>query len=122
MFVRGIRGAITIEEDLPEKVLEGTRELLYQLVEANSIQAEDVASVLFTVTADIKSAFPARAARQLGWDKVPLMCFQEIQVPGSLALCIRVLIHLNTDKQQQDLKHIYLREARRLREDLAEQG
>jgi len=118
MLVRGIRGAITIEEDLPEKILEATQELLSQLVTANAIEVEDIASALFSVTSDIRSAFPAKAAREMGWNQVPLFCFQEIPVEGSIPRCIRVLIHLNTEKSQQDMKHIYLREARKLREDL----
>ncbi|MGI5911494.1 MAG: chorismate mutase [Syntrophomonadaceae bacterium] len=117
-MLRGIRGATTIKKDSPEQVLQATRELLECIVSENKFDIEDIASVLFTVTSDIKSIFPAAAARSMGWDKVPLMCFQEIEVNDSLPLCIRVLLHINTDKSQQQIKHIYLKEARKLRLDL----
>lgn len=120
MHVRGIRGATTIRNDQAEEVLQATRELLEKIVEENQIKAEDIASTLFTVTPDIKSAFPAEAARSLGWDMVPLLCFQEIEVPGSVPQCIRVLLHINTKLKQDEIKHIYLREASELRQDLAE--
>ena len=87
----------------------------------NAFAIDDVASALFTVTSDIRSVFPAAAARSIGWDKVPLLCFQEIEVPKSLPLCIRVLVHVNTAKSQQDIKHIYLKKARVLRQDLIEE-
>lgn len=118
MMIRGIRGATTVKEDRVEQILQATRELLRVMQEENGFAIEDVASALFTLTSDLRSVFPAAAARSIGWDKVPLMCFQEIEVPGSLPLCIRVLVHVNTDKSQQEIKHIYLKEARSLREDL----
>lgn len=118
MIMRGIRGATTVNEDRVEQVLQATRELLQIMQEENDFAIEDVASALFTVTSDVRSVFPAAAARSIGWDKVPLMCFQEIEVPESLPLCIRVLVHVNTDKSQGEIKHIYLKEARSLREDL----
>lgn len=118
MVVRGIRGAITVNRDEPEEIMDATRELLQQVQQENAFSIEDIASALFTVTADLRSIFPAAAARSIGWDKVPLMCFQEIEVEGSLEKCIRVLVHVNTDKSQREIKHIYLREARRLRQDL----
>jgi len=119
LLVRGIRGATTVKKDRPEDVLKATRELLELMQKENAFTMEDIASVLFTVTSDIRSAFPAEAARAIGWDKVPLLCFQEIEVPGALPRCIRVLVHINTDKSQEEIKHIYLREARQLRQDLA---
>lgn len=120
MSIRGIRGATVVTCDDPDQILSATRELLVEIRDANSTLApEDLASVLFTVTADLRSAYPARAARDLGWDLVPLMCALEIPVPGSLAHCIRVLIHWNTDLPQSAIHHIYLREAIRLRPDLA---
>lgn len=118
MQVRGIRGATTISEDQPEEVLQATRELLQQMQKENAFAVEEIASALFTVTADIRSAFPAAAARTIGWDRVPLLCFQEIEVPDSLPLCIRILLHVNSEKSQQEIKHIYLKEARSLRSDL----
>jgi chorismate mutase len=114
----GIRGAITIDDDNAEEVLDRTRELLATMVGENSIAAKDIASALFTVTPDIKSEFPARAARSMGWNLVPLMCFQEIEVEGSMPRCIRVLLHVNTTREQNQIKHIYLRDAAKLREDL----
>jgi chorismate mutase len=120
MTMRGIRGATTIEIDQAEQVLSATSELLEAICSANSqLQTTDIASALFTMTADIASANPARAARQLGWDRVPMMCAQEIPIPGGLPRCIRVLIHWNTDREQAAIHHIYLREAVILRPDLA---
>ncbi len=118
MMMRGIRGATTVKEDNVEEVLQATRELLQIMQRENDFAISDVASALFTVTPDLRSVFPAAAARSIGWDKVPLLCFREIEVPGSLPLCIRVLVHVNTEKSQQEIKHIYLKEARVLRQDL----
>ena len=119
MPTRGIRGATSVIADEKEKVLSATRELLESLLRANSgLQTGDIASVLFTVTDDIASAYPALAARQMGWSSVPMMCAREIPVPGSLPLCIRVLIHWNTDREQRAIQHVYLREAVKLRPDL----
>ena len=120
MSVRGIRGAITIREDEKENVLSATRELLGAILKANQeLKTDDIASALFTTTEDIRSAYPAMAARQLGWDLVPMMCAREIPVPGSLPLCIRVLVHWNTNLPQSEIHHVYLREAIKLRPDLA---
>jgi chorismate mutase len=119
MVCRGIRGATTVETDSPEAILTATRELLAQIVEANDVASEDIASALFTVTPDLKSAFPAEAARDLGWQQVPLLDAQEISVPGSLPRCIRVLVHWNTVKPQAEIRHVYLRGAASLRSDLA---
>lgn len=118
MPVRGIRGATTITADNADEVLATTGELLEAIRQANQFAPEAIASILFTVTSDIRSAFPAKAARLMGWDLVPLLCFQEIEVAGSLPLCIRVLIFLNTDQRQDQIQHIYLREAGSLRRDL----
>jgi len=114
---RGVRGATTVEIDEREAVLRATRELLALLIHVNEIHKEDVASAIFTTTPDLNSAFPATAARQLGWLDVPLMCSHEIDVPGSVPLCIRVLLHWNTDKPQGTIQHVYLKEAQRLRPD-----
>lgn len=120
MAIRGIRGATTISADDKEQVLSATQELLTAILQANpSLQTGDIASAVFTVTEDIASAYPALAARQMGWGLVPMMCAREIPVPGSLPLCIRVLIHWNTDRDQRAVKHVYLRNAVRLRPDLA---
>ncbi len=120
MTTRGIRGATTVSADDKEEVLSATQELLRAILEANpSLRTEDIASAVFTVTEDIVSAYPALAARQIGWDLVPMLCAREIPVPNSLPLCIRVLIHWNTELPQADIHHVYLRDAVKLRPDLA---
>ena len=119
MTMRGIRGAITIEHDTSSEVLSATKELLEAILCANSdLKLADITSAFFTVTNDIASAYPALAARQMGWDQVPMMCMREIPVEGSLPYCIRVLIHWNTDRMQNEIKHVYLRNAVELRPDL----
>ena len=118
MACRGIRGATTVEIDSAPAILEATRQLLTGMVEANQIDSEDVASAIFTMTPDLTAAFPARAARELGWQHVPLLDAQEVPVPGSLPRCVRVLILWNTDRSQQEIRHVYLRGAASLRPDL----
>jgi chorismate mutase len=119
MPCRGVRGATTIERNEREEVLLATRQLLALMVRQNGIDPRDVASALFSTTTDIDAEFPALAARQLGWLDVPLLCGHEMLVPGSLPLCIRVMIHWNTDKPQSEIEHIYVRDANRLRPDLS---
>jgi len=120
MAIRGIRGATTVSADKPDLILEATRELLEAILDANaSMKPEDVGSALFTVTDDLASTFPAQAARQMGWGLVPMMCAREIPVPGSLRKVIRVLVHWNTDISQNEITHVYLRDAVKLRPDLA---
>ncbi len=119
MPIRGIRGAVQAEENSPGAIFRATGELLQALMDANpSLQTEDLASAVFTVTADLNAAYPARAARNLGWDQVALMCAQEIPVPGSLPRCVRVLLHWNTDLAQSAVRHVYLGAAAGLRQDL----
>lgn len=119
MGLRGVRGATTVAVDTFEMVIEATQELLNSIIAANpGLLPDDVASVIFTVTNDLNSVHPARAARDMGWRYVPMMCAQEIPVPGSLPKCIRILIHWNTNMAQKDIKHVYLREAASLRPDL----
>ncbi len=120
MTIRGIRGATTAPADQPDLVLSATRQLLEAIQDANpGLQAADIASAVFSVTDDLVSAYPALAARQMGWELVPMMCAREIPVPGGLPRCIRVLIHWNTDLPQDAVRHVYLREAAALRPDLA---
>lgn len=119
MACRAIRGAITVETDSAAAILAATRELLTRIVELNGVDAEDVASAFFTATPDLAAAFPAQAARQLGWQHVALLDAQAVPVPGSLPRCVRVLIHWNTDRPQAAVRHVYLREAAVLRPDLA---
>jgi chorismate mutase len=120
MSIRGVRGATVASRDEPEVILSATRELLNALLKANpSMQDENIASALFTVTSDLTSVHPAKAARQQGWEQVPLMCALEIPVPDSLPRCIRVLLHWNTDLPQSAVRHVYLGAAASLRPDLA---
>jgi chorismate mutase len=116
----GLRGATTITENSATAILEAARELLQAIVAANGIEESEIASVIFTVTPDLDAAYPAAAARQLGWTRTALMCVQEMAVLGSLSRCIRVLIHWNTDRSPDELRHVYLHEARSLRPDLAD--
>lgn len=120
MRCRGLRGATTATDNSPEAILAATRELLERLVARNALDIADIASAFFTVTDDLDAAYPALAARELGWNEVALLCAREIPVPGSVARCIRVLLHVNTTKQQSDLRHIYLREAITLRPGFAD--
>jgi chorismate mutase len=118
MPCRGVRGATTVASNDREEILTATRQLLALMIRLNGIESRDVASAVFSTTRDLDAEFPALAARQLGWIDVPLMCGHEISVPGSLPLCIRVLLHWNTDKEQSEIEHVYVREANRLRPDL----
>jgi chorismate mutase len=119
MCVRGIRGAITSREDSPEAIHEATRDLLTAIVAANpDLATQAIASAWFTVTDDLHSAYPAAAARALGWTLVPMMCGREIPVLGGLPRCIRILIHWNTELPQSAICHVYLGAATRLRPDL----
>lgn len=118
MSCRGIRGATTVENNTAAAILGATRELLARMVETNAISADDIASALFTVTPDLTAAFPAQAARELGWHHVALLDAQEIPVPGSLRHCIRVLLHWNTDLPASAVRHVYLGAAATLRPDL----
>jgi len=118
MPVRGIRGAITASENSKETILSATKKLLEEMIVSNKIQKNDIASAFFTTTTDLNAEFPAVAARQLGWTTVPLMCGNEMAVPGSLQKVIRVMLHLNTDQNPEDIQHIYLGEAQSLRPEL----
>ncbi len=120
MFARGIRGAITVEKNEEDDILQATRELLETIQQANpTLAPDDLTSALFTMTHDLTAVHPAKAARQMGWTNVPLMCAQEIPVENSLPLCIRVLLTWNTTLDQKDVNHVYLRQAAALRPDLA---
>ena len=119
MSIRGIRGATTVSQDTSEAILDGTRELLEEiLLENPSLKKQDLASAFFTVTDDLCAVYPAKAARQMGWQQVPLMCAREIPVPDGIQYCIRVLLHWNTTLSQREVKHVYLHAAARLRPDL----
>jgi chorismate mutase len=122
MPCRGIRGATTASANTVEAIQSATRELLEALVSANGLQAGDLASVIFSTTMDLNADYPAYSARQLGWVEVPLLCTHEMQVPGGLARCIRVLLHWNTHKVASEVVHVYLRGATILRPDLGPPG
>jgi chorismate mutase len=116
--LRGVRGATTVDANTKEAILEAAQELLSALIEANDIQSDDVASVFFSTTPDLNAEFPAVAARQMGWSQVALMCGHEMSVPGSLPMCLRITMHVNTAKPQDQIQFVYLRGARALRPDL----
>jgi chorismate mutase len=118
--VRGLRGASTCEENTVEEINDVTQELLTQMLQRNGIGHDDVISVLFTTTPDLTAAFPATAARGIGFGDVPLLCASEINVPGAMPLTVRVLMHAYTERDRSDLRHVYLRNAPSLRDDLPE--
>ena len=120
MPCRGVRGATTSDANTRDDILRATRELLALISRLNGIRPEDVASAIFSTTRDLDAEFPAQAARQLGWLNVAMMCDNELDVPGSLRRCIRVLVHWNTDKPNSDIFHVYLKDASILRPDLAQ--
>ncbi len=119
MALRGVRGAISVTDDEPTLIRAAATELLQEILRRNEIvDFDDVVSAVFTTTEDLISAFPAEAARALGMNQVPLLCAQEIPVPGSMPRCIRVLLHVNTDRTPQQVEHVYLRDAQKLRPDI----
>jgi chorismate mutase len=119
MPVRGIRGATSASANTRDAILEATRELLGEMLRLNGIVAfDEIVSVLFTTTPDLTATFPAEAARELGMSLVPLLCASEINVPGTLGRCVRVLLHVNSTKSQAEIVHVYLREAKSLRPDV----
>lgn len=118
MALRGIRGAITVSKNSKTAIIAATEELLKKMVKVNGVKAENVASVIFSTTKDLNVAFPAEAARNLGWLYTPLLCTNEISVPHSLRKCVRILLHVNTSKSQKAMRHVYLKGAVRLRPDL----
>jgi chorismate mutase len=119
MACRGVRGAITVDSNTGEAILDSTRQLLAEMVRANDIRTEDVASAYFTTTTDLNAEFPAVIARnEFGWNNIALMCGHEMDVPGSLRMCLRIMLHVNTDRLQSQMNHVYLRGAAVLRPDL----
>lgn len=119
MWCRGIRGATTAEENSREAILAATTELLRLVIDANELDSKDVASAYFSTSPDLNAEFPAAAARAMGWTEVPLICGHEMAVPGSLQKCVRVLIHVNTNKRQDEVAHVYIKGATNLRPDVA---
>lgn len=116
--MRGIRGAVRVQENTKEEIFSATRMLLKEVVRANEVELEDIASVFFTATDDLDADYPAYAARDLGWDRVPLLCAREMNVPGGMTRVIRVLLHVNTLRNQDQIEHRYLGETQSLRPDL----
>ncbi len=116
---RGVRGATTADDNTSASILRATRELLALLIRINGIEPDDVAGVWFTTTPDLNAEFPALAARQLNWMNVALMCGHEMAVPGALEKCVRVLIYWNTSKAADEIEHVYIRGAEKLRPDKA---
>jgi len=118
MNTRAIRGAITVENNTREDILEGTALLLKEVIGKNYIDYDDIISIIFTTTSDLNAVFPAVAAREIGLTQVSLMCMHEIPVPGSLSKCVRILLHFNSDKKNSELNHVYLKGAAVLRPDI----
>ena len=118
--LRALRGATTVSANDASAIVEGTGELLREMLQRNAVELDDLVSLIFTTTPDLNAEFPAAAARAIGIAHVPLLCAQEIEVPGDVARCIRVLVHLYTDRDYASLRHVYLGEARQLRTDLPE--
>jgi chorismate mutase len=118
ILCRGIRGAVTIKANIRDEIISKTQEMLNEIVKLNDVKLEEIASVIFSVTDDISEEFPAVAARELGWGAVPLFCVREMKTKNGLPLCIRVLLHINTDKSQESIKHVYLYDAAKLRPDI----
>jgi len=118
MWCRGIRGATTVDENTREAILAATEELLQRMIEVNEIKGEDIAAMIFTTTPDLDAEFPAVAARELGFREVALLCGHEMNVPGSLSMCLRILVLFNTEKRPHELVHVYLKGAKALRRDL----
>src|SRR3990170_7289961 len=115
MLCRGVRGAISVEANTREAILEATRELLQEMMKANGLKVKDIACAIFTTTPDLNAEFPAAGARELGWNEVALLCGQEVDVPGALPRCLRVLLLANTHKRAEEMAHVYLKEAQALR-------
>jgi chorismate mutase len=119
MACRGIRGAITVDSNTREAILDGTRRLLAEILRTNDVPTEDVASAYFTTTTDLNAEFPAVVARdEFGWNNIALMCGHEMDVPGSLRMCLRIMLHVNTERPQSQINHVYLGGAAVLRPDL----
>lgn len=120
MRLRALRGATSVPEDTPDDITSATVTLLEEMMARNGVTKDQLVSILFTATPDLRSEFPAAAARKIGISDVPLLCATEIDVPGAIGRCVRVLMHLYTDLDHTTLRHVYLGEARQLRTDLSE--
>ncbi|HEY2563210.1 MAG TPA: chorismate mutase [Acidimicrobiales bacterium] len=116
--VRAVRGATTVDADTPEVIKERVVALLEQVLEQNGLTEDDIISILFTATEDIVSTFPATAARSMGLGAVPLICARELSITGSVPRCIRVMLHVETERSRNEIHHVYLEGAKGLRDDL----
>lgn len=117
-MIRGIRGATTVTQDDADEILSRTAELLLQMAEQNAVQPDDIASILFTLSPDLRATFPAEAARKIGWKYVPVICARELDVPHGLPKTVRVLMHAESNRSPKEIRHVYLEGAVVLREDL----
>ena len=117
---RGVRGATTVEKDTRDEIVSATVQLLEEMLRRNAVAREDLVSIIFTATPDLRAEFPAAAAREIGISDVPLLCARELDVEGAIGRCVRVLMHVYTERDQQSLRHVYLGDARQLRTDLPE--
>lgn len=117
-MVRAVRGATTVVNNETEEILAVTRELLAEIMQRNEINKEDLIDIIFTVTPDLTKVFPTKAARQLGYTDIPLLDMQAPDIEGALKMCIRTIVHLNTEKKNSEMKHVYLRGAKVLRPDI----
>ena len=122
MHIRGVRGAITVQANREVAILDATRRLLAEMVRVNDVEPDEIAAIIFTATPDLNAAFPAEAARRLGWQSVPLMSATEMAVPGALPRCVRVMMFWNTPRAQEQVIHVYLDGAETLRPDLKPQS
>ena len=118
LMVRGLRGATTVDADTVEQVTERSQELMRELMQRNGLVEDDIVSILFTATGDVRSIFPATAIREIGFGAVPLLCAAEIPVPGAMPLCVRALLHVYTERSREEMHHVYLHGAHALRDDL----
>ena len=119
MYSRGIRGAISVNNNTIDDIKNATIELLNEIITKNNIKTEDISFAIFTLTSDLNAAFPAKFAREnCGFKYVPMMCYTELDVKDSLRKCLRILLNVNTEKQQEEIKHIYLKGASVLRKDI----
>ncbi|NLP14615.1 MAG: chorismate mutase [Clostridium sp.] len=119
-MVLAVRGATTVENNNSDEIIAETQKLLLEMAKRNELHEEDIISIIFTVTQDLDKAFPAVAARNIGWTSTALMCMNEINVQGSLKKCIRIMMHVNSEKGKKDIKHIYTNGAKVLRPDIGE--
>lgn len=118
--VRAVRGATTLDRDDRDHLIERTQELIHRVFERNQLSEDDLVSIVFTATMDIVSGFPAEAAREAGFVHTPLLCARELEVDGGIERCVRVLVHAYSERRKQDMRHVYLHDARQLRTDLPE--